>query len=155
TGQRRKLASCHSFPFSCPAGLAWSPDGTLIAAAVENRVETISPSSGQVTRLATFGGAVSDVSWSPDGRRLAVVAEPRSHGRRQSLYILNGDGAKLARLDSGQLPPTRYFLEVLRMPALASPTWAPDGRSIAYIKIDTCDGRCLGDYESGFPGPRV
>jgi hypothetical protein len=67
-----------------------------------------------------------DASWSPDGKRIAFIrgfATPEAYGvnSRTAVYVINADATGLRRL-------TKLRPKVETM----NPTWAPDGRKIAF-----------------------
>src|ERR1700729_1146164 len=56
-------------------GIAFSPDGTLLAVCSAHRVEIIGARDGRVLRLIRgHAGTVADVAFSPDGRRIATAS---------------------------------------------------------------------------------
>jgi dipeptidyl aminopeptidase/acylaminoacyl peptidase len=65
--------------------LAWSPDGSMIAAAVApknlvdhsymfKRIHLLDPASGTLTRLVDNPGKLGGFTWSPDSRKLAFIS---------------------------------------------------------------------------------
>ncbi len=128
------------------SGLSWSPDGQWLAtAAVTSQVGLIlvvasagslpgnewSPASGEVDD--------SDPDWSPDGTYLAFTRIAWTDG-------IDVKGVWLTRTDADG--PTRPLLV-----EGASPSWAPDGRSIV---AESRDGLVVVDLQGNtrlvFPG---
>jgi Tol biopolymer transport system component len=114
---------------------AWSPDGRLIAftrmtytpSGIEPQVAvfTIDPSGGGERLLIEDAG---DASWSPDGTRLAFTSVRDRNGQTcfhdcspsGEVYVARTDGTELTRLTTSEADDR-------------SPTWSPDGRSIAFV----------------------
>ena len=68
-------------------------------------------------------------SWAPGGNRLAFVGEVEdSESQRTALYTIHADGTGLRKV--WQFKNQDAFYE-----GVLSPTWSPDGRWIAFIKI--------------------
>jgi Tol biopolymer transport system component len=100
TGVRR-LKSVHAPDVFAPiffAGASWSPDGTMIAAAVINvdkqahqtaaRIVTIDVSTGSVKTIADHGFAiVGQVAWMPDQKGLVAIALASSGRKAQVWYV--------------------------------------------------------------------
>lgn len=143
------------------AELAWSPDGSVIAAvrgecaAGENMpqctferlvwtLETVAAADGRVQTLAT-GQAVGGVHqvigfpvWSPDGRRLAFTASiPNVDGG--TTFLVDADGSNLVKRADGDLrqwSPDGQWLLLSRK----------DGSDVWIVPADGGDPRSLGTY---------
>ena len=74
-------------------------------------------SDGSGVRALWHGKHAANLTWSPDGRRLAFDARS-SFQVRSSIWVVDAQGAHLARVVS----------------SAASPTWSPDGRRIAFVR---------------------
>ena len=95
-------------------GLAWSPDGHMLASAHQDgKVRLWSVADGEV--LHTLGGHtgwVRGVAWSPDGRRLASTGEDRK--------------VRLWDAETGQ-----RLVTLKHSRAVWSVAWSPDGSRLA------------------------
>ena len=138
-----------------PAGLAFSPDGTSIAAATSRGVVILRSSDGRIVRRLT-GPAARGVAYSPDGREVAgagadgtirvlstgtgwtilSLAVPRSEGDVYSVAV-SPDGKLLAAGMQESVVrlwalPAGAAAGVLRGPAgpVLDIAFAPDGRSL-------------------------
>jgi WD40 repeat protein len=113
-------------------GLAWSPDGTLLAAAtgtpgavgevrlvsVENPAKTATPTTAPPQTLDRTGDVVLSVAFSPDGRRLAAGG---------------ADGAvRVYDVATGK----RLLLIEQHADWVTAVAFSPDGRSIASASRD-------------------
>lgn len=114
---------------------AWSPDGSEIVFA---RVASSAGSEQPRTSLhvvAAEGGAVRDLgqegsepAWSPDGKSIAFVSYRDLFGRTcfhecstsGEIYVLDVETGETRRLASSEAHD-------------GSPTWSPDGSSIAFV----------------------
>ena len=120
---------------------AWSPDGTLVAFAMNvaagpdpDTVDTnmeifVMRSDGTgMRRLTDHPGLDTNPAWSPDGSRIAFTRWPdgpaSEGGNRVAIWALNADGSGLERLTHG--------------PGLADQAeWSPDGERIAFSRYVT------------------
>jgi Tol biopolymer transport system component len=137
----RPQASCNGNSDNCTDldGPVWSPDGKTIA--FESQQFAFGPgkkpklkpgiwlmraSDGKLIRRVAKGGG--QVDWSPDSKRLVFASayERDENGKVDggNLYVVraNGKGKPRRVARTGTT-------------ALAVPTWAPDGNSIAYIDV--------------------
>lgn len=130
-----------------PEVFDWSPDGSTILAALQQRDGTaqlalLSPSDGSVRVLKSVGWRWPDnMSFSPDGRFIAYDLPPDSDARARDVFVLAADGSREATLVEH---PANDHL----------PFWTPDGRGIVFAsdrtgsddmwRIDVVDGRPAG-----------
>jgi Tol biopolymer transport system component len=105
-------------------GLAWSPDGQLIAS--DDRL--LQTDGTQILRLDR-GDTWADRPWSPDGEDLIVVDTDSDQFARVGISLLSVDSGELRSIvPSGD-------------DALSHVTWSPDGRFLAYTAVRwTVDG---------------
>jgi WD40 repeat protein len=121
TGEARTLATCPPVrdETSPPCRLAVSPDG-LSVALVED--DAISITGAVESSLPLRGLVPMSIAWSPDGARLALSAvRNRPDGPDFGMYVADVTGSDLRRVP---VPPAHW---------LTSPTWSPDGSSLAYV----------------------
>jgi len=119
--------------------IAWSPDSTRLAVAVDKAVQVRDVTTGRV--LLTYSGHrdfVTAVAWSPDGLSLAS-------GAYKSVQIWGAATGRLVLTNEG---PTEFLAEL---------AWSPDGRRIALASYDrsvrvwdVATGRCQFIYV-GYP----
>ena len=106
---------------------SWSPDGKTIAyTAGEGGIALVSARGG-TGRLITAAGYGYEPDWSPNGRMITFV-RPGGCGDGPAIETMRADGGGEEQV-SGSSEFEEHF----------SPTWAPDGKSIAYIH-DYYDG---------------
>jgi dipeptidyl-peptidase-4 len=115
-----------------PADLAWSPDARSIAFTVAGTLY-VRDLSTNLDRLVAK--EASQAQWSPDGTRIAYVHD-------SDIYVARlGPELKTERLTSGAKADTLlngdldwvYPEELSTQHGYA---WSPDGRSIAYMRMD-------------------
>jgi Tol biopolymer transport system component len=132
----RSIDSGETRPVSVPAGfqnrmgsLEWFPDGGKLLAEVAGS----GVSDVDLWVITTLGGAAPRLLYrhaghpaiSPNGRLIAFVSSG-----------LQGEAANAAVLVGGvNGEPPRRLATVASTQLLASPTWSPDGRWIAYARI--------------------
>ncbi len=156
---RTRLAdSVHSF--------AWAPNGATIALGrpVDGIEELyLVDADGTDPRRLTYAlGVRGGISWSPDGSRIAFNCDTDVcaistggtnlvqliAGARDALFSPAVDG-KIAFLTAdSQLSVMDANGTVVRVaPGLlaSQPTWSPDGRRLAFVKVYLSGGGCNGD----------
>lgn len=131
--------------------LSFGPDGRTLAAVADDRI-VIVPVDGGAARSVNAPRAVRDLGFSPDGRRLVFSAGVA----QEQIWISSLDGRPARRLTRGESPDwsTRGWIAFVRdgqvhrirpdgrgrrqltrqrrdQPAV-SPSWAPDGKRLAY-----------------------
>ena len=109
----------------------WSPGGTRFAFVIMDRIGaevfTMDADGRDRSRLR-LASTSDEPAWSPDGRSIALtVINPKQHGAREGLRSIMVRG-----LVSGVV---RIVTDNPRGND-ESPTWSPDGRSIAYAARD-------------------
>ncbi len=127
----------------------WSPDCRYIAYVQDGALwrTDIDGSNGvALYEVPRFGPSIRDsfrpsaAAWSPEGDFIAfVVIDETVQPRVAHLHVIDADGSRLRQLSDGDLIDH-------------SPTWSPDGRSIAVVRETgaTLDaiGRHAGGYKS-------
>ncbi|MEI7547074.1 MAG: DPP IV N-terminal domain-containing protein [Actinomycetota bacterium] len=106
----------------------FSPDGTKIAFAVQNRandIYVIGVDGKNIVQLTTADGEDDQPAWSPDSKKIAFSSN-RDDGVHAQIYVMNADGTGQLALTSGA---TYHFF----------PSWSPDGKRIAFDAGDTAN----------------
>jgi TolB protein len=102
------------------SGGRWSPDGSRIAASLEQEGNSdlflLSPEGRVIRQLTERSGINISPTWSPDGQSLAFCS---NRGGGPQIYILNVNSGNIRRL-------------TFRGDYNTSPSWSPKGDTIAY-----------------------
>jgi len=120
------------------SGPAWSPHGAKIAFASPPETAVDGPPASHIyvmnpdgtgrVDLSTGGGLDLTPAWSPDGTRIAFSSNRSDPTTRAcyfcdlDLYVMNADGTGVHRLTYGEGRDI-------------SPTWSPDGKRIAFVRV--------------------
>ncbi|MEO2006109.1 MAG: LpqB family beta-propeller domain-containing protein [Candidatus Poribacteria bacterium] len=119
---------------------AWSPNGQSIAFTVgfggSSDIYVMDADGSNPRKLADHAGNLTSPTWSPDGKSIAFASHsvfsldgpPTS----ADIYVMDADGANQRNLTNH---PRRDF----------SPTWSPDGKSIAFASAP--EGNLFGDAD--------
>ncbi|MFF4350157.1 amidohydrolase family protein [Streptomyces sp. NPDC001530] len=140
-------------------GPAWSPDGTRIAFASERggdpvagspyRIHVLDLGSGELTRVTGLSGQDGplqdgswedfDPTWSPDGRRILFV-------RAKAVTTPSGPGVEartLAAVPADGAGPVAVEHTETEAAQVMTPSLAPDGRRLAYLRTTASpNGSC-------------
>jgi hypothetical protein len=110
---------------------SWSPDGLRMACETSRGIFTYRTSDGGDPVQITHRHGI-DAGYSPDGTKLLFFVDaPGTQGQDepdQNLYVVNTDGTGLVRLN-----PRGTTTAGFDMPVLASPSWSPDSRMVAFV----------------------
>jgi TolB protein len=111
---------------------AWSPDGRRIAfsrSASFGEIYVVNADGSGQPRLTQRAGEFMSLRWSPDGRKILFSCLRCWDGPRSRLsgwaevYVMNADGSAPRNLTRD--PRTEW-----------SPEWSPDGRKIAFGRLE-------------------
>jgi Tol biopolymer transport system component len=125
---------------------AWSPDGRSLAYHSVQRggLWVVDASGGVARQITTFG---SQPAWSPDGRLLAfassslgdVGATSTGVGPSSSIWTVQFENGERRRLPAPPAGPV----------SRGHPTWAPDGRFLAFVEWSEARSRILAIAPAG------
>lgn len=114
-------------------GAVWSPDGKKIAFFSDKTGEyeiyvADAEGSGEAVKMTTHqDGYRHTLKWSPDNKKLAYTDQTLS------LYILDIETKKITRVDKSEYENIDVSLN---LKPIYDFNWSPDGRFIAYTKMD-------------------
>jgi TolB protein len=101
-------------------GLAWNASTIWVAGATGSHVR-------QLTQRRCGGCMIDEApSWSPDGKLIAFGREIFGGHETTGIEVMRADGTHLHRIYSCELGGNACVGEIV------APTWAPDGKAIAY-----------------------
>ena len=127
SGQRQLAYSGPSLTQDC-GGLAWSPDGNLIAggnfSGMSGHVAVLdlrTMTSRNLFQLLTSVNGIETLSWSPDQAQLLVVQE-------------GGDSSWLMRIDASSGTLLQNYTS--KQPGISAASYSPRGDRIAYSYAD-------------------
>ncbi len=113
---------------------SWSPDGTEIAFSSEAQerhwICAVPVFGGEVRRMAAVDPPINGLDWSPDGRTIAYSAAD-STSPIPRIHLLSIESFSRRDLTS-PMPHCQGDTE---------PAFSPDGRSMAFIRINELQGR--------------
>lgn len=113
----------------------WFPDGERIIYDTfkggYHVLVALDVDSGVETELYVNNNYMEDVAVSPDGECVAYSCNPPGETPRD-IYILNIKTKEIRRVTAEKIPPPEEY-PIPMMHGAFSPTWSPDGKSIAFL----------------------
>jgi Tol biopolymer transport system component len=113
----------------------WSPDGQSIvySLSTNNQVHQIvisAPDGSGLRALTSSLRPKLGARWSPEGRSIAFAAASEPGGLDFSIWIMNADGTNETQLTTITGPSNDSLVAQVSQ----SPSWSPDGKSLAYAR---------------------
>lgn len=113
-----------------------APDGKTLALGLRSEIWSIpSDKGGEATRLTTHAAQDFDFNWSPDGTKVVFISD---RGGTYDLYSLDVKSKQVQRLHEDTNDDI-------------SPSFSPDGKSIAYLHSGPAGGLYVHPSEGGEP----
>jgi TolB protein len=139
-----------------------------LASGGNSEIHTMDLRTREVTRLTNHPAIDISPSFSPDGRQVVFNSD---RGGSQQLYVMNADGSNVRRISFGQgsygtpvwsprgdliaftrIYQGQFFIGVMRPDGsgermltkgyrVEGPTWAPNGRVLAFFRQSEADSR--------------
>jgi hypothetical protein len=126
--ERRRVASTE-----LNQGVAWSPDGTLIAIGTEEQGLHVVKPDGSGLRSLPGTSLAQFPTWSPDGSWIAFEVDASSYKEGSSISVIRPDGSELRALTRAHQGPDQRNA--------GSPAWV-DNRMLVFTA-----------YQRGHDGP--
>jgi Tol biopolymer transport system component len=156
SGEKPLITRTSTHPFSNDGGLAWSPDGEIIACVIRNMTPSLYRSvvgvrvaDGVEIPLTShkWYGVMKDVEWLPDGSGLLILGEERV-GNSHQIWRLSYPGDDLQKVTDDlndyldlSLAATSGTLATVRSDRLVNIWIAPNGDASRARQITTGAGR--------------
>lgn len=114
-------------------GLAWSPDGKMLAVTRLASGLFLLPANGQDKPrlvLRDAGKNFSSPAWSPDGKRVALYLYGNGGGSLSEIHVVNADGSGDTRVSSPVIQERTVQTGTLI-------NWSQDGNTLYFALLDS------------------